>query len=875
VDTQLNTQGLTQNQVNVLLKQFGLNELKDTSSSSPLKILLRLIKNNFILYLLLVGSLVSFFVGESITAYTILIVMVVIIVISFFQEYRAEQAVKALKKMITQQSKVLRDGKEQEIPSSNLVPGDLLILRIGERVPADCLVVEESELRVNESILTGESQEVKKQVAQSLNQYSDQNLLFMGSFVINGKARAVVIHTGMNTKFGNIANLITTTEKSLPLQDKVNRIAKYMVIVAIVISLLTGILMALRVESWSLTALSSILVLMIALSVSAFPEGLPVVLVTTLAIGATRMAKQNAIVNRMSIIETLGETTVICADKTGTITTGEMTAQKVWLDGRLINISGVGYQGVGKFTEDGQVLDPLKNQSLASLLEAALICNDAQIELDDQGGEYKILGTPTEGSLMVLAAKADLFREDLKGKRVEEVPFNSERKMMSVLYDQSGRKTVYAKGAIEAILKNSKFLQKGNQVVELTKEQISQIEEVHQSLTKAAYRTIALAYKPFKGQGLDYKETDLIFLGFVGIDDSPREEVAESIALCQRAGITVKMITGDNQETALAVANQVGLFGKVLTGEELDRITDQELSNLIKDITIFARVRPEHKLRIVKVLKDQGEIVTMTGDGVNDAPALKEAHIGVAMGKNGTDVSRSVADLTLKDDNFATIVLAIKEGRTVFNNIRKFVSFQVACNWAELSILLLGVIFAPFFGWEIPIFLALQILFMNLVTDDLPALTLGFNSSSKDIMLNKPLRKAQILSKQNIVFMVIATILVTFCTLSAFYLSFNILGKSTEVSRTIAMVTLILLEIACVFSFRSFRFPVLSRSLFINPYLFWASLISIVITVMIIYLPINSVFGVVPIGLVEWILGVMGAIVLLVIFDLLKYFKLV
>lgn len=862
-----NARGLTNDEALQGLRQYGFNEIKDFSGLAPFKILLRLIKTNFIIYLLLVGAGISFFVGESITGVTILLVLAVIVFVTFIQEYRAEKSIQALKSMITQTSIAFRNGKEEEVLSKELVPGDIIILRTGERIPADCVVIEESNLFANESILTGESREVQKKATEDFKNYSDENSLFMGSFVAAGRCKALVVHTGMNTRFGGIAGMISEAEKSLPLQEKVNKLARYMVVVAIAVSLLTGLLMATRVDILTPEAISGILVLMIALSVSAFPEGLPVVLVTTLAVGATRMAKKNAIVNRMSIIETLGETTVICTDKTGTLTRGEMTVKKIIEGKRVVDVGGVGFEARGDFMVNEKEVDLRQDKTLELLFQAAVLCNDSRIEKTGEDEEYKVQGTPTEGALLIMAAKAGIFLEDLPAQRIEEVPFNSDRKMMSVLCKLGDKNYVFAKGALEVLLDKCSHIQTSDKVSSFDSKEKADIEKANGELAKDSYRTIALAYKELDSGDRNYTEDDLVFLGTLGIDDPPREEVAESLRICRQAGIAVKMMTGDNKETALAIAKQIGLLGDVLEGVELDKLTDDELSKVIKSTVIFTRVRPEHKLRIVRILKQLGEIVTMTGDGVNDAPALKEAHIGVAMGKNGTDVSRSVADLTLKDDNFATIVEAVREGRTIFNNIRKFVSYQLSCNWAELMILLLGVIFAPLLGWQVPVLLALQILFMNLVTDDLPAITLGLNSSSRDVMGEAPRRKAEILSKEAITLMSLAAICMTFFTLLTFYISFNIFQNDLSVARTTAMLTLILLEIAGAFNFRSFRRPSLTRSPFVNIYLFWASLISIAATIFVIYSPLNKAFGTTFVGISEWGLAILVSLLFAFIFD--------
>ncbi|MBN1793186.1 cation-transporting P-type ATPase [Candidatus Woesearchaeota archaeon] len=866
----LKERGLTKKEAGKRLEKFGLNEIKDISKTTPLKILLRQIKSNFILYLLVVAMLLSFFVGKSVTAYTILAIIFMVVVVGFIQEYRAEKSIAALKNMLVPVSIVIRDGKEREIQSVNIVPGDILILRNGEKIPADCLLLEEKELRVNESILTGESKEVGKKIG-SEKKYTDENLVFMGTYIVNGKCIAKVLHTGMNTKFGKVAGLISTTEKELPLQKKVNHIANYMVILAIIISVLTGLIMLSRSTPLNEEAILNILIIVIALAVAAFPEGFPVVLITTLASGARHMAKKNAIVNRMSIIETLGETTVICSDKTGTITTGEMTVRKVFANNTIYDVTGTGYEGKGDFLHNNKKIDTNKGHALRNMIYNAVLCNDSIIERTGNDMEFRAIGSPTESALSIMGVKAGLFKEDIKFSRIQEIPFNSERKMMSVLCQLDGEKVVYSKGALEYLIKKCTFVQRTKTISRLTEIEKKKILKLNKKMTSNCLRTIAFAYKKVNAFAKDHFEEDLVFLGFAGMEDPAREEVKESISQCFSAGIKVKIITGDNKETALAIAKEVGLHGKVMEGSELDNLSDEELTKVIGTIYIFARVRPEHKLRIVKALKENGEIVTMTGDGVNDSPALKEAHIGIAMGKNGSDVSRSVADLTLKDDNFSTIVSAIREGRTIFKNIRKFATYQLSCGFAELSILFFGVLLVPLLGWQIPILLALQILFMNLVTTDLPAITLGLNFSSNDSMNEPPRKKSEILNKNQFILLFFTGILLTVLVLSSYFISFNILGHTHEYARTVALFTLIGLEIASAFNFRSFRKGVLNRGLIVNPYLFYASVISLIATFVIIYTPLNLVFETVPIGLEGIGIVVPVCLFLVLIFDLLKY----
>ncbi|MDP3881385.1 MAG: cation-transporting P-type ATPase [Nanoarchaeota archaeon] len=862
--------GLTTKEVERRLHQYGLNEIKDISKTTPLKILMRQIRSNFLIYLLVIAASISFFVGKTVTACTILAVIVMVIIVGFIQEFRAENAIKSLKNMLVPISIVIRNGKEQEVKSSEIVPGDILVLRNGEKIPADCVLIDSKELRVNESALTGESAEVTKD-AKTGGEQANECLLFMGTYVVNGRCTAKVLHTGMNTRFGKIAGMISSTEKELPLQKKVNHIAAYMATLAIIISLLTGAIMLARSPVVNEEVLVTILILVIALSVSAFPEGFPVVLITTLASGAYRMAKKNAIVNRMSIIETLGETTIICSDKTGTITKGEMTVRKVFAGNSLFEVSGAGYDSNGEFFYENKKFNVSKDPVLSLLIRNSVLCNDSIIERTGSESEFKAIGSPTESALLVLGAKAGIFKEDIKYLRSQEIPFNSERKMMSVLCQEEKEKRVYTKGAPEYILKKCKYIQKSNGIFTFTEREKRRILEIDHKMTSSALRTLAFAYKTVKTFSKDHFEEDLVFIGLAGMEDPPREEVKEAITLCQKAGIKVKMITGDNKETALAIANEIGLKGSLMEGRELDETTDDELSRIINTISIFARVRPEHKLRIIKALKLNGEIVTMTGDGVNDAPALKEAHIGVAMGKNGTDVSRSVADLTLKDDHFSTIVLAISEGRTIFRNIRKFVTYQLSCNFAELSILFVGVLLAPFLGWEVPLLLALQILFMNLVTDNLPAITLGLNPSSYDVMENPPRRNSEILSKNFMILLIFTGILLTLLVLAAYFITFNYLGQSHEYARTVALFSLISLEIASAFNFRSFRKGVLTRRVLVNPYLFYASAISLGATFLIIYSPLNKIFETVPLSPSGFILPILASIILVAVFDLIKH----
>ncbi len=862
--------GLTQAEIEQRLEKFGKNKITDLNQSSALKILLRQIKKNFIVYLLTATAITSFFLDKGLTGYVILAVIIIVVSTGFIQEYKAERTINLLRDMIMPMSRVIRNGKESEIPSEELVPDDIIILRTGERVPADCIVLEESKLRLNESILTGESSEVSKLEMNSADSPTNQNIVFMGSFVVNGKCIAKVQNTGMNTKFGEIASMIGTAEKQLPLQNKVNNIAKYMIFVGLTAAILTGLVLFGRSDTITTQVVVNILIIIIALAVSSFPEGFPVVLTTALAVGVNRMAKQNAVVNRMSIIETLGETSIICSDKTGTITTGEMTVRIVYVNGISYTISGVGYESKGEVFKENKKIDITPDHPILDLIKVGVLCNDSVIEPLGDGDLYNIIGTPTEGAMLILGAKLNNFKDDYGVTRVEELPFDSNRKMMSTLYAEGSERYVYAMGASEVLLSKCSYFKKDGAEQPLTEHEKFEIMKVNRALTSRGLRCLAMGYKIHKSEKADYEENEFVFLGLAGMEDPPREEVKEAISLCFKSGITVKMITGDNSETAKAIASEIGLKGEVIEGKQVDMMNDQELSDAIKTTTIFSRVMPEHKLRIVRALKASGEIVTMTGDGINDAPALKEAHIGVAMGKNGTDVSRSAADITLKDDNFATIVGAIKEGRTVFNNIRKFMTYQLSCNLSDIIMLFIGMLLAPYLGWYVPIITALHILFINIVTDNIPAITLGFNPTSKDIMSLPPRKNAEILTRNHLLLIMMNGLVLSVISLVVTFASFNILDFTKEEARTTVLISIIAMQIAHAYNFRSFRFPVFTRSIFINKYLVWASLTSITLTTIIIYSPLNKFLETTPLGLISWIIALLCCLLIVLFVDVFK-----
>ena len=861
--------GLSTAVVNERLLQYGPNEIKSLLTVSVWKVFARQITSNFIVYLLLVAMILSFVVGKVVTSFTIGIVIFIVIGLGFVQEYRAEKAIKSLKTMIVSSSIVIRDGKQVEVFTKDLVPGDIVLLRSGERLPADGIVREMNNFKVNESVLTGESKEITKEVVSNNDLIIEANKVFMGTMVVSGKAVIEITHTGMNTQFGKVAGLISTAEKELPLRNKVNKITKFMVGVGIIVSILTGLVLFFGAKEITAPVLVEIIIVVIAVAVSSFPEGLPIVLTTTLALGAKRMATRNAIVNRMSIIETLGETTVICSDKTGTITKGEMTVKKIITANEQIEVTGVGYELNGELISNGKKILYNSNFAINELIKASIICNDTKIERAGDDGIFLVHGTPTEGALLVMAAKSGLYKEDFNGERIEEIPFSSEIKSMTVLYKEGKEFIAYQNGAPDILINKCEYIQKGNSIVEFSKEMKTKFLNEQLVLAQKGYRVICVSYAKVKTLQPEGKIKGLTFLGLVGMEDPPRVEAKESIRACLSAGINVKMITGDYKETAIAIAKQVGIDGKVMLGAEIDDLSDIELSEVVQSISIFARVRPEHKLRIVRALKLKGEIVTMTGDGVNDAPALKEAHIGVAMGKNGTDVSRESADLILKDDNFATIVAAIEEGRTTFTNVRKFVAYQLACVVGEIIL----IFFSLLIGLPLPL-VALQILFMNIVVDDFPAITLGLNPASRDAMSAKPRKNASLLDKESLFFMIISAVVMGVFSLATFWALINVFNVDLATSRTITLITLIFFQLVSAYCFRSFRYGVHQLPINSNKYLFGASIVSIIAAILVVYTPLNVMFETIPINPVFWIFALVISLSIVLISDIIKKIRL-
>ena len=690
--------GLSSQEARERLVKYGYNEIREVKRRTALHMFLDEFKDIFIL-LLIAATIFSAIIGyyemlqgeEFMESYADTITISAIIILcaatGFIQEYRAEKAVEALKKLAAPKARVIRDGEEIIIPAREVVPGDVLALEEGDHVPADARLIEAIELKANEAILTGESTPVDKELTvlkEDTPVSERRNMVFSATHIVYGRGRAVVTATGMNTKFGKIAEKVQTAEEEeTPLQKKLDRFAGKIAKVVVAICMLIFALEAFEVmvkmhfeaESFIQAFMSSI-----SLAISAVPEGLPAIVTIALALGAREFAKRNAIVRRLSSAETLGAVTVICSDKTGTITKGEMTVRQIYVDGKIIEVTGVGYEPKGEFRQGGSAVKP--EGSLEYLLKIGALCNNASLRRNDQNNTWEIFGDPTEGALIVAAAKAELEKEALEKKylRVYEIPFTSERKCMTTIHKApDGEIYAFMKGAPEIVLEKCISVLEGGEEQKLNEEKKKKILEVNEHLAGNALRVLAMAYRrlppSIEKYTADNIEGEMVFVGLQGMIDPPREEAIKANKLCQKAGIKTVMITGDHKLTAVAVAKEVGIYREgdiALTGAELDKMSDEEFEKIVEEVTVYARVSPEHKLRIVNMLKKKGHVVAMTGDGINDAPAVKAADVGVAMGISGTDVTKEAADLILTDDNFATIVKAVEQGRVIYDNIRKY-----------------------------------------------------------------------------------------------------------------------------------------------------------------------------------------------------------
>ena len=853
--------GLTDEEVNRRIERYGLNEIKEKKKASPIKIFFSQF-NNFIVYILIAALVISFLLDEKIDAIVIGIILVINAVLGFIQEYKAEKAIEALKKMASLKASVIRDGNEKEVEAVNVVPGDIILLETGDKIPADARLIEVFNLQTQEAALTGESLPIKKEIrvlAENAQIADQKNMVFSGTVVTNGRGKAVVVKTGMNSEIGRIAKLIQETEsEETPLQKKLSVLGKWLGILVIIICLV--VFASATLEGGNMLEM---FIVAVSLAVAAIPEGLPAVVTISLALGVRRMVKTNALIRKLPSVETLGSVTVICSDKTGTLTCNEMTVKKVFANNKVIDVSGSGYDAKGDFIFDNKKVD---KKEIELLLKIGALNNDATLK------EGEIMGDPTEGALIVSAAKLGLIKGELeiRYKRIDEIGFSSERKMMSTIHKEGNKKIIYLKGAPEIILNSCNKIIINNKIRKLSKKDKDEILKKNKVFAEKALRVLGFAYKEVKGKA---SENDLIFVGLQGMIDPPRTEVKQAIEKCKTAGIKVIMITGDHEITAKAIAKELGLDGKSINGNELDKLTN--LEKIVEEVVVFARVNPEHKIRIVDALRKKGHIVAMTGDGVNDAPALKKADIGIAMGITGTDVAKEASHMILTDDNFASIVNAIEEGRGIFDNIRKFVEYLLSSNLGEVLTIFIAILIG--FGAEdgkalLPL-IAIQLLWINLVTDGLPALALGVEPKEKGIMLRPPRNpKEKILPKSTAFRMAFIGIIMMLGTLGIFYF-YNNKYFELKYARTVAFSTLVFYQLFNVLNTRSEKDSLFKIGFFSNKKLIYAILISVALQVLVIHTPLNAYFKTVPITLIDWFYIILVSSTVLIFGEVFKLVK--
>ncbi|NWF94476.1 MAG: HAD-IC family P-type ATPase [Syntrophaceae bacterium] len=846
---QTSEQGLSEAEAKERLEKYGPNKLPEGRGLSRLKILLHQFTSPLI-YILMVAAVVTAFLGEYIDTGVIVAVLILNAIIGYFQEYKAETSVQALKSMVVSKAKVLRGGKEIEIPSEFLVPGDIVLLASGMRVPADLRLFKTMELRVEEAALTGESVPVEKMTKpigeENLTPGDQTNMAFMGTIVVNGRAKGIVVETGSKTVLGQIAREVKELPVTqTPLQQKITKFAHFIGV------LVLGSAAAISVVGVYLgMTVAEIFKIAVAASVAAVPEGLPVVVTITMAIGISRMAKRNAIIRKLPAVETLGSTTVICSDKTGTLTKNEVTVKVIYDGQHTYEVTGSGYEPKGEILHDWESCDVTILEGLCGVLRIGMLCNESAIFEKD--GEYRVDGDPTEGALIVSAMKAGLHPEDEKNRypQLSILPFESERGFMATLHQHDHERLIFVKGAPEKVLEmctqsaSGYFFDRAKAL------------EMAEHFATDGMRVLAMAYKQASDDlselAHQHVERDLIFAGMQGMIDPPRPEAIEAVKGCREAGIRVAMITGDHAVTASAIGEMFGISrerSQVLTGRELETMSDDDLFARVKDISVYARVSPQHKLRIVQQVMKHGEVVAVTGDGVNDAPALKAAHIGVAMGKTGTDVAREASDMVITDDNFASIFHAVEEGRVVFDNIRKVTLFLIPTGFAAIVSILIAM------ALDIPIpYVAAQLLWINLVTNGLQDVALAFEPGEKDVIRRKPRKlKEGIMSRLMYERSILVGLIISAGVIFNFVSALGD-GVSLERARTIAVTTMVLFQFFQAWNSRSELQSIFRISPLSNPFLFYSMVAAFLAQIAVIYLPaLQWVFRTEPLTGSEWI----------------------
>ncbi|WP_422443563.1 cation-translocating P-type ATPase [Thermoanaerobacterium sp. DL9XJH110] len=857
--------GLSSREIPLKKRLFGDNQVQDVRRISPLKIFIGQF-NDFITLVLLSATLISAYLGEVADAVAITAIVIINGILGFFQEYRTEKSLEALKELAAPTAKVLRDGDIKVIPARDVVPGDIVIFEGGDRVPADGELVEAEGLTIDESILTGESLPVEKSTQPGDGgdmKIHRRNLAFMGTLVVSGRGKMLVTGIGMDTEMGRIAGMMgKIEEEQTPLQRRLDILGKQLVLVCIAICVMVALLGVLRGEK-----IYDMFLFGVSLAVAAIPEGLPAIVTVVLTLGVQRMVRKNVIVRKLPAVETLGCATVICSDKTGTLTENKMSVRKIYVGGETLMVTGTGYRPDGDFiTADGRLFKT-PPPAVRRLMEIGVSCNNARVSREKGGlfgaftGQKEIIpqGDPTELAILIAGLKGGVEKEivDRNFQRIKELPFDSDRKRMSVVVKSGkGELLLFTKGAPDIILSLCTRIEESGQIRELTKKDQARILAVNEEMGREALRVLAFAYRKISVSEMEEKdpEKDLIFLGMMGMIDPPRPEAKEAIQKCFSSGIKPVMITGDHRATAWAVARELKMISrnsKILTGRELDNMSETEFLKCVEDVAVYARVTPRHKLKIVRALKKKGHVVAMTGDGVNDAPAVKEADIGVSMGISGTDVTKEASAMILMDDNFASIVAAVEEGRIIYDNIRKFIRYLLSCNVGEV----LTMIWTCALGLPLPL-LPIQILWMNLVTDGLPAMALGVDPPEKDVMNRKPRGKSENVFSGGLGGKIISRgFFISIATVAAFILA-NMYSKGNlMVSRTAAFCTLVLAQLIFVFECRTERKGAWEQNPFSNIYLTLAVLCSTGLLVMVVHVPFfQPVFQTTPLDRNMWMM---------------------
>lgn len=850
--------GLTSEEADRRLQETGINELQKKKGRGITSIFFDQFKDLFIV-VLLAAAAISFLLGERLDAYIIGIIVVLNAILGLAQEYKAEKAIERLQELASPVATVVRNDEVKDIPAKNIVPGDIIVLESGDFVPADGRLFESSYLKVDEASLTGESVPSTKvtEILPESPLADRENMAYLGTSVTDGRGKMVVTATGMDTEMGKIAEEIQTMEmEKTPLQEKLEHFSRYLTAGIggfCVLIFVLGILRGVEIFDMFLTAVS--------LAVAAIPEGLPAIVTIVLALGVQRMIKQNALIRRLRAVETLGSATIICSDKTGTITRNEMMVSKIYVNNTVYSVTGSGYKDTGEFYKNSEPVEP--DNALNLILKIGCLCNDASIT------DGEVVGDPTEGALLISGAKAGMDKKELEEKyeRLKEIPFSSERKRMTTIHDKQEEYAVYVKGAPDVVLDLCTHILIDGTPKKLTEKKKKEVLSVYDDMASQALRALAMAYKYCDTvPSEDEIETNLIFVGIQGMRDEPRTEVKDAIKTCNKAGITSMMITGDFKATAVAIAKEVGIFGKAITGQELEDMSPSELKDEIEDIAVVARVSPAHKTKIVSALKEKGHIVAMTGDGVNDAPSLKKADIGVAMGITGTDVAKEAADMVLTDDNFASIVKAVQEGRHIFDNIVKFIYFLLCCNVGEIFVLF----FAILLNLPRPL-IPIQILWINLVTDGFPALALGVDPEEEGIMERNPRDPEEsIFSKGRGRRIIEMGITMSIIVLAGFFF----FGEGTDHARTFAFSSLVFVQLFHTFNARSEDKSIFEVGIFSNMWLVGAILLSVGLHVMVVYTPVlQPLFGTVALKGTDWIVILLLGSIILIMGEVRKWIQ--